>query len=104
MRDETGGIEQRRVIKEFVERRKKMYLAISLLVALAAIVLLATLKWGVLTRPAGAALMGIVFVCTIFIRMRFWRCPHCNKDLGKLYIGLRHPKFCPECGIRLVGD
>ncbi len=104
MRDEIEGIEQRRVIKEFAERRKKIYLLILLCASLIGVVLFATLQLGVLTRPASAALMVVVFVFALFIHLRLWRCPHCNKNLGKLYIGLNHPKFCPECGVRLTEE
>jgi len=104
MREKIDSLEQRRVIEEFAERRKKIYQLIVLVLALAGAVLFFTLRSGVLTRPAGAVVMLFVFMVALFVNLKIWRCPHCGRHLGKLYIGLKHPRFCPECGIRLLEE
>ncbi len=40
----------------------------------------------------------------LVVHLRIWRCPACNGHLGKLYIGLKAPKYCPQCGVRLVNE
>ena len=95
-------LEERRVIAEFAKRRKKIYTLIALIVILTGGVLFLIFKEEALTRPAGALLMVAIFAITLFGHLRIWRCPHCNGHLGRLYLGLDSPRFCPQCGIRLV--
>lgn len=44
--------------------------------------------WIVLLSGLGSA--------AIFVDVKFWRCPHCGKNLG---YGI--PKYCSNCGHRL---
>jgi hypothetical protein len=39
----------------------------------------------------------VLFVAAAVFSFKNWRCPACNKYLGK---GIS-PKFCPKCGVKL---
>jgi hypothetical protein len=88
---------------EFARRRKRQLLAtIPLLVVVLAIAMgsgkssnqlfgLPVTIWG----PVAAA----VFIGTFAFAFQNWRCPACNKYLGKDW----GPRFCPKCGVALSG-
>lgn len=47
------------------------------------------------------ALLGLVGIgAACFVLVVFWRCPHCDKSLGKL----GNLKYCPYCGEKLDGE
>ena len=86
---------------EFARRRKRQILAtIPFLVVVLAIAMasgkssdqllgLPVTIWG----PVAA----VVFIGTIAFAFQNWRCPACNKYLGKNW----GPRFCPNCGVAL---
>jgi hypothetical protein len=51
---------------------------------------------GVPPEITGPILIGSVLVLVVF-SFRNWRCPACNKYLGRAI----HPKFCQNCGVAL---
>ena len=42
------------------------------------------------------------FGYAIIINLTKWRCPACHHHLGKLYHGLREPRYCSYCGVKLI--
>lgn len=87
--------------QEFAVRRRKQIILIVPLVALIGFAVLVDQRNGgvVLGIPAavaGPALLVLVGAAVVFSFWN-WRCPACNKYLGK---GLG-PRFCPKCGVPL---
>jgi len=95
---ERGGVY---VQEEFLRRRRKVYGAIVLLVLCGGGLVL---SW--LYAPGASWIRGVLVLALLTIavvsNLVFWRCPACGGHLGKLYIGLQYPKFCPNCGVRLL--
>ena len=46
--------------------------------------------------------LGLGIVHFLVLR-RKWRCPHCEKSLGRASFLLSPPVFCPRCGRKLAG-
>jgi hypothetical protein len=42
-------------------------------------------------------ILGAAIVSYLFFTFRNWRCPACNRYLGKGF----NPSFCPKCGVQL---
>lgn len=91
------------ITAEFVRRRRKVYGAIVLVTAGCGLL---ALSW--LYAPDAAwirgALVAVLLAIAAVSNLVFWRCPACGGHLGKLYIGLPLPKFCPNCGVRMLED
>lgn len=47
-------------------------------------------------RPAMVLILSLIAMC-VFLTFRNWRCPGCQRYLGKNL----NPRFCPGCGIPL---
>ena len=88
--------------EQFAVRRKRQIILAVPLIAVFIAFAMAT------NEENGGALLGIPvsFIGPIFLTfvvgalafsLRNWRCPACNKYLGK-GIG---PRFCPKCGVAL---
>lgn len=89
--------------RQFAARRRKQLIVTGLFLAL---IILAAL-----TResPALAALVGaiptsifvpvavLVITGMMVFSIRNWRCPACNRYLGRTL----NPNFCPKCGVAL---
>lgn len=90
-----------RIQQEFIRNRKKLYrvVVISALLMFGIVYLLESKIAGFV--PA-ILLMFASIGLSIWGVTTFWRCPSCRCHLGKLYIGLDHPKYCPECGVQLL--
>lgn len=99
--DESMGLSNRRIRSSFLERRRNIYRTLFVLVVVVGIggYLQAT---G--TGPAYVPLLIYVsaMVAALVINLKLWRCPACNGHLGKLYIGLDEPTYCPNCGTQLM--
>ena len=86
---------------EFAARRKRQLLASLAVVPMLLIVFTADEKAG--TALAGiplavvAPIAFLLIVGLLVFSFRNWRCPACEKYLGK-GIG---PAFCPKCGVAL---
>ena len=95
--------EQKAAFKEefALRRRRQIYVAVPLVALGLAFAFLVDEKAGTapLGLPAGAvgpAFFGLVLAVLVF-SWRNWRCPACDRYLGK---GMS-PKFCPGCGAEL---
>ncbi len=99
-RQPNKNISTEKIIEEFAIRRASITkLAIFAGIISGAAMLL--LYVGVASNVVTAILLAAVFIAAAFINIKLWRCPACNGHLGKLYLGLKGPKFCPACGIKL---
>ncbi len=84
---------------EFAVRRKRQ---IILAIPVVAFVILAVLsdKVGVNVFGISRQTIGVSFfifvVCALIFSFRNWRCPACDRYLGK---GM--PRYCPKCGVEL---
>lgn len=92
-----------RIHQIFLQNRKKLYIniVIATLLMLLAVYLMESEVAGILP---GMILVFVSLGLSVWGVHKFWRCPSCQKHLGKLYIGLDHPKYCPECGIELIDN
>ena len=43
------------------------------------------------------SILGAAFVSYLLFTLRNWRCPACDRYLGKGF----NPSFCPKCGVQL---
>lgn len=46
-----------------------------------------------------APLLVVVVAVALIVSFVNWRCPACNRYLGRGW----NPKFCPKCGVQLRG-
>jgi len=88
--------------QEFAARRKRqIILAIPLVVVFILFAVFRDRQDGdvMLGMPAGfvAPIFLILVVAALTFSFRNWRCPACDKYLGK---GIS-PHFCPKCGVAL---
>lgn len=90
-----------KIISEFKKRKTKQLIAIIPLV-LAFIPILFLRKvgteilFGISANIILPVCFGIIFIMFIFALFN-WRCPSCNKYLGKKM----SPQFCNHCGVKL---
>jgi hypothetical protein len=85
--------------QEFAARRKRqLILAVPLLAVFIGFAVLADERNGGLVPTAVVAPAFLLLVGGAFVfSFRNWRCPACDKYLGK---GIS-PRFCPKCGVAL---
>ncbi len=86
---------------EFARRRKRQLLGtIPLFVAVIAVALASGNKseeiLGLPVAVWGTA-VALIFIGTFAFALQNWRCPACNKYLGKNW----GPRYCPGCGVEL---
>ncbi|HEX9780190.1 MAG TPA: hypothetical protein VGB20_03150 [bacterium] len=92
-----------RVIEEFGKRRKRQLMLTVPFIA--AMVLLFVAKDRVLaidglSQEAFGGIMLVVVVGLLGFSFKNWRCPACNRYLGKAW----NPRFCAGCGVPLQGS
>lgn len=80
-------------MEEFEKRRRNHILLLILEVILIFVLVLAENK---ISAPV-TTVLTITFIGAIILSYMNWKCPNCNKYLGK---SLSH-KFCPHCGEQL---
>jgi len=95
------NVSEEEVVAEFKNRRRKIArLAIILGIVAGAVIILA--YQGNALNSTAMLLLVVFFISAAFVNVKIWRCPSCNGHLGKLYLGLKEPKHCPNCGIKLI--
>ena len=95
--------ENAKITIEFRNRRAAIVrLAIILGVLSVAVLILA--YQGMAPKYVSATILILFFVFAAIVNLRLWRCPACNGHLGKLYLGLNEPRYCPRCGVKLIED
>jgi len=81
---------------EFARRQKRQFgVAAILLLGVASMMLMR--GHGAPETPAGLALVLGAMVAIFAFSLQNWRCPACQKYLGKGGF----PRFCPRCGVPL---
>ena len=94
-------IREKDVISEFENRRSKLTRFAIIIGIIVGAVSLMAYQDGI-PKTMTAALMVISFMWALIVHVKIWRCPSCNGHLGRLYLGLKLPKYCPHCGIKLI--
>jgi hypothetical protein len=88
------------IIEEFKKKRIRQIMAVGpIILAFIALFSVEGNPTGIFGLPPNAVL-GISFalIISVLIFSLFnWRCPSCNKYLGKAI----NPKFCAKCGVQL---
>ena len=96
-------VDEKKVIAEFEKRRSNLTrLAIIIGVIVAAVCIMAYQSG--ISKTTTAVLLSVSFVWALIVHVKIWRCPSCNGHLGRLYLGLKLPKYCPHCGIILIEE
>lgn len=100
-RQSRNDISAEEVFAEFTQRRATITrLAIVLgIIAGGAVIFF---YQGITSNTTAMILLAVIFAAAAYVHIRVWRCPSCNGHLGRLYLGLKEPKHCPNCGIKLV--
>jgi len=94
---------EKEIIAEFEARRSRLTrFTVILGVIIGTVSLMA--YYESLSKSMTAVLLVASFIWALIVHVRIWRCPSCNGHLGRLYLGLKLPKFCPQCGIKLIGE
>ena len=87
--------------KQFADRRRMQLMVSGPLIIL--IILFATvnentgLVLGIIPISIFTPILIVAVVGAIIFSLKNWRCPACNKYLGKAF----NPRFCSKCGIGL---
>ncbi len=95
------NISEEKVVAEFAIRRAKIA-RLAIIVGVIAGAVIIFLYQDIASNAIALILLVVVFISAAFVNMKVWRCPSCNGHLGKLYLGLKEPKHCPNCGIKLI--
>jgi uncharacterized protein with PIN domain len=91
------------IIVEFKKRRTFIERFTFMMAILVGVISILT-YYSITPKLLGILLLGLFFIYAFIVNFKKWRCPYCNGHLGKLYIGLKQPKYCPNCGIKLIED
>ena len=88
------------IIEEFKKKRTRQIMAIGpIILAFIALLSVEGKPTGIFGLPPNTVLgisFGLIISVLIFSLFN-WRCPACNKYLGKAI----NPKFCAKCGVQL---
>jgi len=84
-----------------IRRKRQIILAVPLVALIVAFAVLTDEKSGSTVLGLPIAVVGPAFLVlvlgAIVFSVRNWRCPACDRYLGK---GMS-PRFCPKCGVSL---
>jgi len=96
-------IGEKKVIAEFEKRRSNLTRLVIIIGVVVAAVSIMAYQSGI-SKTTTAVLLAVSFVWALIVHVKIWRCPSCNGHLGRLYLGLKLPKYCPHCGIILIEE
>ena len=91
-----------KIVAEFAIRRAKITRVAIVGGILVGFTVLLQYEGIIASSTTALILLPLTFVLAAWVGWKLWRCPSCNGQLGKLYLGLKEPKYCPNCGVRLV--
>jgi hypothetical protein len=95
--------EQKTEFKEQFGKRHRKQLMVTIPLILAMFILIlggnedTGLVFGLIPNGSYFTFFSIFIIFALIFSLKNWRCPACNKYLGKNY----NPKFCPSCGAEL---
>jgi peptidoglycan/LPS O-acetylase OafA/YrhL len=81
---------------EFAKRQRRQ-LAVAAVIFAGAILVMIMRNRSPLESPVGLALLIGAMAAILIFTLQNWRCPACEKYLGKGGF----PRFCPRCGVAL---
>ena len=83
-----------------MKRKMKLSVARKILWGLTVLAVAAVIGYGLslqeLWRTVFAAAALLLVAVYIGIKLLFWRCPHCGKQLGKLRLGRKYCYYCDK--------
>jgi len=88
------------IIDEFKKRRTRQIMAVGpIILAFIALLSVEGNPTGIFGLPQNIVLSitFAVIISVLIFSLFNWRCPSCNKYLGKAI----NPKFCAKCGVQL---
>ena len=88
------------IIEEFKKKRTRQIMAVApFILAFLALLSVEGNPTGIFGLPPNIVLtIAFALIISVLIYSFFnWRCPSCNKYLGKAI----NPKFCAKCGVQL---
>jgi len=89
------------IIEEFkIKKRRQIILTVPMIIGMIVIVIMGeNPEFAIPGIPVMYLMFGIIgfYIFAIIFSLKNWRCPACNKYLGK---GMS-PKFCQKCGVKL---
>jgi hypothetical protein len=92
------------IIEQFRKRRRRQWLLAGLLIVVALVFLWADAsarkQAHQVTDPVLVGLMIAVAIGVIILSYLNWRCPACDRYLGKTHF----PHYCPKCGAKFVEE
>ena len=78
-------------------RRQKRQIAVAAVIFLGVISMMIMRDRSPIASPVGLTMFIGAFVAILIFSFQNWRCPACQKYLGKGGF----PRFCPRCGVPL---
>ncbi len=99
----NNNISEKKVATEFAIRRAKIT-RLAIIVGAIVGTAIIFMYQGLVSNAIAMILLVVVFISAAYVNMKVWRCPSCDGHLGKLYLGLKEPKYCPNCGIKLIEE
>jgi len=88
------------IIEEFIKKRTRQIMAVGpIILAFIALLSVEGNPTGIFGLPQNIVLSitFAVIISVLIFSLFNWRCPSCNKYLGKAI----NPKFCAKCGVQL---
>jgi hypothetical protein len=97
----TDQVNEKKIIEDFRKRRmRQIIIAIPMIIGMITFFVISENRdfsfAGISSLHISIGII-VLFVAAAVFSIKNWRCPACNKYLGK---GI-NPKFCPKCGARL---
>ena len=72
-----------------IHQKKKILFA-----ALLILLILASIFGGVFSKEIALSIIIPLLIIWVVLYTNWWKCPHCNRSLGRLELGVTHCKYC----------